>query len=212
MRPTQQQLREGHQRLTAWLPQALDQAKDGFGGEMSPLARATFAAVTLDNLEAVMIYPAPKGGWHADVTLKGVPPGVPNALGTPVQTPCRTQEEAETIGRGLLATVVSLIQAKSQEPAPPVFMLLGWTIPLIPEVFSEALKQMPWGKDGPYGTALQASARVEQILEELCPEGFNGDDFNKWPREKETQLMAVLHTAVLSGLFRYPMPKDGTPG
>jgi hypothetical protein len=37
----------------------------------SPLGEAQLPYVTEDNLSAILIYQAPKGGWHADLLLKG---------------------------------------------------------------------------------------------------------------------------------------------
>lgn len=207
-----QEAREGRQRLVAWLEQAKEDAREVLKAEYgTPLGRAQSSYLSYDKLDMVLIYPAPKGGWHADVVLKDMPPGIPNSIGTRVETPCKTREEAEMAGRGILAGIVAQIEQNGkQEPLPPVFLLHGWKFPLIPGFFMFALRAMPAGFNG-YGSPLQAAVRIEQALGELCPRGFDGHEFNGWSQDKKAELLSVLHIAVLSGLFCYPMRKDGEP-
>jgi hypothetical protein len=75
-------LERGRRLLKELLPWARSEAKkDSLKFEpKSALGRASMSHVSEDKLDAVMIYPAPKGGWHGDVVLKGVPPGVPDAF------------------------------------------------------------------------------------------------------------------------------------
>jgi hypothetical protein len=96
------------QRLLQLLPWARAEAKKkAWSIEVSSaLAKATMQYVTEDNLEGIAIYPAPKGGWHCDVTLINVPPGVPNALGTQVAHPLATRADAEAHAKILLVTIL----------------------------------------------------------------------------------------------------------
>ncbi len=168
----------------------------------SPPLLAVAPYVTEDNLDALMIYPAPKGGWHADIVLKETPPGIPNVMGTPVGRPCPTRADAEEIGKRLLVSML-ILAARNQSPPEklsPVFTINGWAISLPAEAYDYALSEMPHMRNG-YGTQLQAAARVEQILDKLCPEGFDGEAFGNWPAEKQAALLTVLITATLSGLL-----------
>lgn len=203
-----QEDREGRQRLIAWLEQAKEDAKDVLKAEFgTPLGRTQSSYLSYDKLDQVRIYPAPKGGWHADVILKDLPPGIPNAMGTPVETPCKTREDAEKVGRGILAGVVAQIEKNGkQAPLPPVFLLHGYSFPLVPKVF-EAAAQLDFM--GGYGSDLRAVARLEEVIDALFPDGFDVNQFNNFDNDRKATLLAVLHQCVLSGLFRYPMRKDG---
>lgn len=203
----------GQRLLRELLPWARAEArKDDIEVELeSALGKAAGTYLTEANLDALMIYPAPKGGWHADVVLKTVPPGIPNVFGTPVHKPCRTRTEAEDRGKRMLVMLLALAARNAgAEPAAPVFMLDGWTFKLLPELYEVALAAFPDRADG-YGTKLQAAGRLEAALDRLCPEGFDGAAFNKWPRGKQADLLTVIHIAVLSGLYAYPMRQDAAP-
>jgi hypothetical protein len=209
----EREYRQGRRLLRELLPWAkAESRKAEVETEIgSALGRSVVTYLTEDNLDALLIYPAPKGGWHADVVLKSVPPGVPNVFGTPVENPCRTRAEAEERGKDLLVSLLQLAAKNvGAEPAAPVFMLHDWTFPLKTDVLPQALTLMPEFASG-YGSPLQASARVEAALDELCPEGFDGKAFDAWPHDKKARLWAVLHIAALSGLFVYPMRRDAAP-
>jgi hypothetical protein len=50
------------------------------------------------------------------------------------------------------------------------------------------------------------------VLHVLCGDReFTGDDFDKWDKELQLKLMAVLHGAALSGLYAYPQRRDASP-
>lgn len=204
--------RHGQRLLEDLLPWARAEVRKGdHKTEMaSALGKSAATYITEDNLDAILIYGAPKGGWHGDVVLKSTPPGVPNAFGTRVEDPCRTRAEAEDTAKHILVSLLQIAEGNKAPPAKPVFMLCGWTIELVPELYDIALKIMPDMRNG-YGTQLQAAVRVEETLEQLCPEGFDGQAFNRWPQEKKAALVAVLHTAALSGLYVWPWRRDAAP-
>jgi hypothetical protein len=110
----------------------------------------------------------------------------------------------------VLVGLLVIAAQNSERPADPVFMLNGWSVALPAAVYQLGLAVMPEMKNG-YGSPLQAAARVEQCLDELCPEGFDGAAFDHWPRERKAQLLSVLVTATLSGLFVWPWRRDAPP-
>lgn len=205
---------QGRRLLRQLLPWARAEARkmEGKVEANTPLGAATMAYVTEDNLGALMIYPAPLGGWHADLLFKQVPPGVPNSLGSPVAEPLRTRSEAEAYAKKLLVHALLIANqngATAAKPA-PVFLLFDWSLTLLPELYETALAAMPDMVDG-YGSVAHAIERVEAVLADLAPDGFDGDAFNDWPRDRKTRLLAVLHMAALTGLFRYPPRRDTSP-
>lgn len=212
--PSDQEWRQGRRLLRDLLPAARAEAKKQAGevGRKSALFEAVEPHVTEANLDALMIYQAPLGGWHADLVLRETPPGVPNVFGTSVSEPLATRADAERAARALLILAVELsLTKKNKKKPPPVFFLNDWTVPLIPELLALAPSFFPDETGGGYGSQLQAAAQIEQRLDELCPNGFNGLEFNDWPLDKKARLLAVVHRAAVSGLFRYPMPRDARP-
>jgi hypothetical protein len=210
---TEKDWERGRKLLKELLPWARAEVKKGDHSVKmeSALGKATAPHVTEANLDALMIYPAPKGGWHADVVFKSTPPGVPNCMGTPVGHPLRTRAEAEDVGKRLLVSMLKIAEMNQTAPTQErVFLICGWSVRLPAEVYEHALGQMPEMRNG-YGSPLQAAARVEQVLDELCPEGFNGEAFDDWPTERKAYLLSVLVTATLSGLYTWPWRRDAPP-
>lgn len=177
------------------------------------LGRQTAAYVREENLDALLIYPAPLGGWHADVIFKHVPPGVPNSMGSPVERPLRTRQEAEDFGKRLLANLLRIAQTEKSS-GNPVFLLYDGVFTLPPEMYKLALGAVPEGAGGPnggYSSKEHAITRIEETLADLCPAGFDGKAFNEWDRGKKAALVTVLFIATLTGVYAYPPRRDATP-
>lgn len=204
-------IRAGRRRLRELLPWARAEAAKGTGRfELkSTLAKATAAYVTEDNLDALIIYPAPLGGWHADMLFKKVPPGVPNTMGTPVEKPCRTRAEAEEAAKAILVMMLTMAQ-QAQPPAPPVFMLHDFDVRLLPEAIEAAAQAFP---DEPhaYESKEHAIERIEAVLAALFPEGFSGERFDALDLPNKARFLSVLHIAAVTGVFVYPPRRDKSP-
>lgn len=206
----------GRKRLREWLPTARIEARKVFTmpEAISAVSKATFAHISEGNLDALVIYPAPKGGWHADIVLKEVPPGVANSFGTPVGSPCASFEEAERVARKMLVMALEIdrINRKGQEPPPlPAFELYGCTLALLPKLFEAAKDMMADVLEEEYASYDAAMERVGERVALLAPDGFTAEAFNDWPMEKKAKLLSVLHLAALKGVFRYPPLPDGKP-
>lgn len=209
---TPEEYRQGRRRLRDLLP-AAKAAVANDEGEVratSAIATAMRGNVTEANFDAVVVVPAPLGGWHCDLMFKDVPPGVPNAIGSPVETPFRTRAEAEAHAKILLVTMLKLLQLPKGDPT-PVFQLYGCAFKMLPEAV-ESVRRVLGDDELAYGSREVAIERIRDILTELCPTGFNVDDFNKrWPPIARAKLLTVLHMSVLSGVFRYPPRMDKPP-
>jgi hypothetical protein len=195
-------LRAGRRLLQILLPVARAQASNHTYRPMSGLGRAQAPYLRIANVEAVLVYQAPKGGWHGDVLLHSVPPGVPNVLGTPVERPCPTRDMAVDVVTGLLAQIIGGEKEVDKiEIGPPIFLFHGYEIALVPEL----LAQIPG-----YETVEHALIRLAEIEKRLFPHGVPrgelnlGDDAGRW-------LLTVLHMAACSGVFRYPPKEDTAP-
>lgn len=212
--------RRGRRLLRDLLPWAkAEMRKLGKGvesGDMSPLGEATTANLTENNLDALLIYPAPLGGWHADVVFKNVPPGFPNSMGTPVGEPLPTRPMAEDRARKSLIGMLRMIEdAKGKgDGRKPVFLFFDGFFELQPLLFERALALAPGGAGGPnggYESQDFAIHRIEEILATWFPGGFSRKAWSESSTDARSQLMTVLHIAALTGVFAYPPRKDGVP-
>lgn len=204
---------QGRRRLQQLLPAARAHVrkhppKDGGG---TALGDAQMSHLTEANFDALVIYPAPLGGWHSDLLLRDMPPGLPNSVGTPVAAPLRTREDAEEHSALLLQFALYIIERNRTEkatPKKPVFLLYDYKIDLQPDVLEKSLAARP-ELGGGYSSVEAAESRIAELLAELAPGGFKGTE--GWSPEDLTRLWAVLHMAALSGLFVYPPRRDASP-
>lgn len=214
--PDERDIRRGRRRLLQLLPWALKEARKPHGKmhAESVLGAVTFSHVRPWNLDALVVYPAPLGGWHGDLILEHMPDGIPNVLGTPVAHPLPTREAAEEYCKRLLVGILK--QAAETDaaapPMPPAFLFYQWTITLNPAVYVMARQNMPW-----YLEALKTSGqdlvieRIESFLSENFPSGYQGEEPETWPRLRFMQFLAVVHQAAFVGVFAYPVRTHGKP-
>ena len=168
---------------------------------MSGLGRAQAPYLRIDNVDAVIIYQAPKGGWHGDVVLRSVPPGVPDTLGSPVENPCPTRESAVELVTGLLAQIMGG-DAAAMEAGPPVFLFHGFEFSLMPELLEIA----------PAHTSVErALIRLAEIERTLFPNGVPDGEI-ALEGEPLARLVSVIYMAAKTGVFRYPPKFDAEPG
>ena len=212
-RPTDEELRQGRRRLRALLPVArvLARSMDHGMDVRSSILRPQLPYLVESHMEALVIVPAPLGGWHVDLLLKRVPRGVSNVLGTSSAQPEATQHAANERALRFLAAVL----ATGQQPAPapdPAFVLHEVAIPLPRELYDKAEQAglLAGGLTG-YGSREMAQQRVADTVEATFPRGFTVAALDALSRPELAQLMAVLLIATLNGVFRYPFPTDGTP-
>lgn len=206
-------IRQGVRRLRDWLPSARAEANRIVEFQfdyVSSIAKAMFPYVREANLRALVIYPAPKGGWHGDVMLNDVPRGVANAFGSPTQAPLPTVAAAEKYLRTVLvqALIVSdrIQPAVEDEPPPPAFVLFDWVTDLDPRSLTLCGSVMP----SDY-TRERAVEFLEETLAEVAPGGFDAETMDDWPRSAKTRLYTALHLAALKGVMRYPLNQDMPP-
>jgi hypothetical protein len=178
---------------------------------VSGLAEASISHLTEANLDGIMIYPAPLGGWHCDVVFRNTSAGMPNCWGTPVGSPLATRELALAHAPRLLGCVL-VAMAMPKTPMAPVFRLFDANYVLKQDILDWAVKARPDTKGG-LDSKEQAETRLREVLRILClkdPE-TELEGFDDWPFQKKEALLTVLHIAALTGVFVYPVRKDGLP-
>jgi hypothetical protein len=200
-------MREGKQRLRKLLPIAKQRLEDERIGvqTVSALAKAQAAHLREDNLEALTVYPAPLGGWHADVILRHTPPGVPNAFGSPVGNPYQTREQAERAALDLL-TFTLMIASQEAAPTTPVFLLYGGEFALAPEILWHPLAHG-------FGSKEAAVAKLDDVMQGLFGDAREPttEAFKELSREQMLAMSYTIHRAALDGVFAYPIRRDKSP-
>lgn len=208
-----QTLRQGRRRLQQWLPSVRAEVARSRASmevvENSAISKAQAPHVTESNLEAVVIYPAPQGGWHADVLLKQTPPGISNVQGSPSASPYKSKIEAVQFARRLLAFMVLQAMRNAEQPReekPPAFVLNGYAVDLMPGLVGivSLLKPKQY-------TAERAVAHIAEVLAAHDLDPFEPAKFDKLPHDARAAVMSALHIATTVGVYRYPPPRDATP-
>lgn len=205
----QQDVRQGVRRLHGLLPaaRAAVRRNEHRVSDLSPIARAQQPWIREDNFLALAIYPAPLGGFHADLLLKDVPPGISNVLGTPVQSPCRSRREAETAAYAILCMALQLEADTKAACAMPdgdrQFLFYSVAVQLPARVYNEALDAFPDVEAG-----LSEAVALER-LDTITTELFGGttptyEQVIALSGSAQAALQAVCLVATLTGVFRYP--------
>lgn len=205
---TRSEQQEAAALLKRLIARADDEPKDRFKATFSsPIAKAQKPYITRDNLGGMLVYPAPLGGWHADLVLKKTPPGVLNSFGTPVTDPPKTKEEAMRVAYGLVQIALAMAAeneaAPSEaEPADPAFILCDVIVfPLHPEL----LRRMAAAAPPP--NEVRALRRLEEVMMQLF--GRHDPTFEEvdtLDHERRSLLLSVIYIAALHGILRYPEP------
>lgn len=207
---TDHDFERGRKRLRELLPWARAEARKTRPNttEESALAGVTFPYATEDNLDALMIYPAPLGGWHADVVLKEVPPGIPNAMGTPVGTPLRTRQEAEEHGKAILVGICSMPKREIKPGSVFLLFKIAVHLPPLPHELLEFGRRLSADTEA----REEAIARIEQLLTEYrLDDSCDVARFNRLDQFEKAFLMAALTRATMAGVYAYPPRRDKSP-
>ena len=214
--PTDEEWRQGRRRLRDLLPAARAHYRNGSKmTKPSPIFAATAPYVREDNFYALVVYPAPLGGWHCDLMLKETPPGISNAMGSPAAQPLGTKAEAETMALALLCMALAVQDqyGNSQMPAgKPVFWLNDVVCDLIPAFYEKALPHMPPGYNDDRDVI---NARVAKMLDDVFPEiepaNVSLEHVHALSERDRAKMLAVLHMAAPGGVFTYPPRLDASP-
>jgi len=199
--------------LSHLLPIARSKLTEGSirGEAKSLVAKSQAPYYSEDRMAGIHIYHAPLGGWIADLIFRDMPPGIPNALGTPVHSPFRTREEAREGAIGMLAAILEISDQNEGREAvhEPVFQLYDCIIRIDGGILNEIValgKQL--GVDEPYENIDDLTRRLEAVLKEVFGEQKPSHDlFLAKSKDNKIKLLSILHLCSLNGVFRYPAPE-----
>lgn len=203
--PSPAGLRRGRARVPEFIELAHALLNDGFAQELrlgTGLGRATLPHLRVENLAAVLISPAPFGGYHADLVFTGVPPGICNTLGTPVSTPEPTCEAAEATAVRILALLLHrnrLVLAPSSDPEQVIFQLHGTEF----EVPFSEVQSHAFDGDPNIETAIRAS------LDSFVTNHMNGEvtdaTIEALSSKGRQELSWLLSSALSCRICRHPV-------
>ncbi|MCW3783031.1 hypothetical protein [Defluviimonas salinarum] len=176
----------------------------------SGVGQGLMAELTERNLDALIVYRRGERQWYADVTLKGLPPGVANVLGTPVRAPLPTEAEAQAAGRSMLIGIWATILdnqsvARDTRARDRIFELHGYEIP-IPAEIVEAISaaQRPFGQAiglTPADSRAQLRLRLTEIM---GADRFDPDIWEKASDHQRMLIQANIVSLLAMGDVRYP--------
>ena len=203
--PTPAELRRGRARVPEFIGLATALLSDGFAQELRPgtgLGRATLPHLSAENLEAVLISPAPCGGFHADLVFTAVPPGISNTLGTPVSTPEPTRQAAEAVAVRILALLLHrnrLDLAPSPDPERVIFQLHGTEF----EVPFSGVQSHAFDGDPDIETAIRAS--LDSFVAHYMNGEVNDATIEALSSKCRLELSWLLSSALSCRICRHPV-------
>jgi hypothetical protein len=212
----EQQIKEGRRRLKKLMGRARAEARKlGRDTEMRPLSvlgQSMTGRITEKNFHALVVYQGSKGGWFGDLVLKGMPTGVPDAMGTPSSDPRATREEALRDAFAVLVGILAQIDEydRAGHDTKPgdgrVFELYGFSFTIPGEMVDGAsgLAQLAgvvesYSFEDAQDFISRATREISGVRE------FSGEMYDEASPEAKSRLLAAIATMMIFGHFRYPV-------
>lgn len=209
-----QAYREGKRRLKESLGRAKAEARQGDknlqSNETSMLGQSILETIDERNLDSLMVYKEGSGRWYADLVLKNLPVGTPEAMGTPVDMPKSSKKEALKDAWSILVAILAAIDERKNTyrdtkiPDARVFELYGYS-------FSISAEYLDLGQRARKSLNLEdyteeaAKKILEKAIEEICENReFSDEIFQSATREAQNRLLTGMTLMLLHGYFRYP--------
>lgn len=197
--------------LRKLLPAAREQAAKSSEYSIEPasdVGENSIPHYKIDRCIGVHIYTGDKGGWFADLQFEGLPAGIPPVLGTPVECPHQTREEALAKAAQMLTMVIA-----NDRPAPPAAEAKA-AFPFddlvvhVPSPFIERLR-----KDVPYEpTREEALESLTAFRDEVCgSKNLTQELADGLSEAAKVRLLAVCTMAILAGIVRFPEFEEKPP-
>jgi hypothetical protein len=210
-RLTKQELRHAQKRVPEFVRRAQALLVAGFEkklGVASVLGANALDHCRAEKLEAVRIYPAPAGGYHADLIFAGLPPGMSDTIGTATNCPKPTRAAAEDMAVQLLATL--LIHQSGRTLQPPMleqriflFHGLDFRLPIedvMPEVRACSLD-----------LELAIRSRLNSFVADHLGDKVTVGSLEQLPVAHRKELHKLMCSALGAGIIRHPAPVHRVP-
>lgn len=173
----------------------------------SGLFKSLLPHLTDRSPRALHIYPAELGGWHSDVELRGMPPGVSNVVGSPVQEPLETREQALLHGRETIRMLLELAANKDEvlkrfeaDSTATIFSYHGYSFAL-PLAFLEKIASL--GHMPPSDYVIGRLRDMDKLY--LNEKGeFDTACFGRASQSEKNQFLTVLCLSALTSRLRWP--------
>jgi hypothetical protein len=207
---TKKDFRRAQAKVPKFAARARALLADGFAEPLS--VASALGAITVDHLraehlDAVWIYPAPTGGYHADLFFDPVPLGLADTVGS--TTPEPTSAAAEEHAVHLLAT---LLHRQSERPKPPpasdhvIFEFHGFEFHV--PVQHVAIEVCTGGSD----LAPTIRGRLDAFVADRLQGEVTAAALEQLPLEHWEVLYQLVCCALGARIIRHPIPMPQAPG
>jgi hypothetical protein len=176
----------------------------------SDVGKALTPHLRKNSFKALHVYQGELGGWFADVELKGMPPGIPRIMGTPVALPFETREEAEEAGEMILLTLLATItrekETKDIDAESAVLDFYDVTFPFPIEILRKFIQEFGKPSDKRLSEAIHDLEELLVVNNEVVTSRLENAD-QALHQRIGINLMVIL----ASDTFRWPSPKEQRP-
>ena len=203
--------------LKASLPHARKIVESGTLTETtaaSSLGANSLQYYSIEKCDGMHVYQGAKGGWFCDFAFVDLPPGIPDAIGTPVSFPEKSQADAVLRGVDMLA----MIMANKPDPPSTEDAVAMFPIDdLVVHIPIRVLEEIKRAADGEKPEQDYVLTRLTEFRKTYTGDGpVTSELADAFPQEVLRELQVLCTMALLSGLVRDPPyleaapPKPGT--
>ena len=109
----------GRETLAVWRERAGQEAEKAIAeGIFQPSLESVVPGdLSEEDIEAVVIYQLPSGGWHCDILFGGRDGAVSNSIGTPAAQPSGSKRDAGKAGFTLLIGMLAIFRIRGKTQA-----------------------------------------------------------------------------------------------
>lgn len=176
----------------------------------SDIGKALAPHLRKNSLKALHIYQGELGGWYADIELKGMPPGIPRIMGTPVALPFETREEAEAAGDMLLLTLLATIlrknETKNSDAENAVLNFYDVSFPFPIEILRKFIHELGKPSDKRVSDAIRDMEELLVVNDEVVTSRLENAD-----QALQQRIGINLMVILASDTFRWPESKEQPP-
>ncbi|MCE6958734.1 hypothetical protein LAZ40_06695 [Cereibacter sphaeroides] len=222
---TDQEIRRGRRLLKEILPRIRATARAEIRNPnpadifsvTSRRAQGIMDLVEERNLHALIVYRR-NDGWRADLTMEGLPVGVPCILGTIDAEPLADEASARRAGEFILSGIVKAIEERkvAARDMPPsqdrFFRLHGIDFRIPAQVLEPVAALMGQLAYDPVEDRPQRVERLESVIAEMTGGAeFTGDLWDAAERQLQMRSLAAMAMLLIGGIFEYPDPPAMAP-